>query len=298
MNTNTIPAPFYNGKVRDLYPVDEKSMIITASDRLSAFDVVFPDQIPGKGKILNEVSLLWFYALRKSGFLQSHNLYDHIIESDISKFPAPYTNYEPFRDRSVWVKKTKRVDFECVVRGYLAGSGYKEYVETGSICGHSLPAGLKLSDKLPEPIFTPATKAPDGEHDENVSVDYMKTKIGSDLTERLQKLSIDLYIFASKLMENTGIILCDTKFEFGLDDGNIVLIDEILTPDSSRYWNKLHYAPGKNQAGYDKQFIRDYVEELKWNKKPPAPALPPAVIEKTIVLYSEIQSRIKETLHF
>ncbi|MDH5654719.1 MAG: phosphoribosylaminoimidazolesuccinocarboxamide synthase [Spirochaetia bacterium] len=298
MNPRT-PDPFYKGKVRDLYPVSDTSMIIVASDRISAFDVVFPDIVPDKGKILNRVSLLWFEALRKSGFEQKHGLRDHILESEISKFPDPFTNYEPFEGRSILVQKTNRIDFECVVRGYLAGSGYKEYLKTGEICGHKLPKGLKNSDRLPEPIFTPATKAPDGEHDENVSIDYMRSRIGDTLTEKLEKLSIEIFQFASELLEPEGIILCDTKFEFGLDDdGAIVLIDEILTPDSSRYWNQAYYKPGENQTGYDKQFIRDYVESLGWDKKPPAPSLPEDVIQKTIQLYGEIQEKIQKALHF
>ena len=292
----TIPEPFYRGKVRDLYEVDEKSMLIVSTDRISAFDVVFPDAVPGKGEILNHVSMLWFDALRNSGLQEKLQFKDHVITSNHLKFPEPFTANDTFKNRSVLVKKTHRVDFECVVRGYLAGSGFKEYTNAKTVCGHQLPEGLRLSDKLPEPIFTPATKAPDGEHDLNVSVEYMKNHAGTELTKRLETISIEIFNYASAILEKEGILLCDTKFEFGLDEDNIVLIDEVLTPDSSRYWSKKDYVPGENQAGYDKQFIRDYVEELGWNKKPPAPHLPEEVIKKTIRLYSEIEKKITDAL--
>jgi phosphoribosylaminoimidazole-succinocarboxamide synthase len=297
MPDRPIPDPFYRGKVRDLYPVDETSMIIVASDRISAFDVVFAEPVPGKGRILTHVSSNWFSALRRSGFEERHKIFDHIIETDIRKFPEPYRNHEPFRGRAVHVKRTKRIDFECVVRGYLAGSGFKEYVKTGEVCGHTLPKGLQMASRLPAPIFTPATKAPEGEHDENISVSQMASVLGTELTERLERISIDIFKFAEALLEIEGILLCDTKFEFGMIGDDLYLIDEVLTPDSSRYWERKTWRPGINPPGYDKQYIRDYVEGLGWNKTPPPPQLPSEVIHKTIDLYEEIETKITRILH-
>jgi len=284
-------TPFYRGKVRDLYDADPY-IILVASDRLSAFDVVFHESIPDKGKILTGISCFWFNTIRKSGLHQSLNFTDHMVSSNISEFPEPYNNYQPFLDRSVLVKKTKRIDYECVVRGYLAGSGYKDYLKTGSVCGHKLPPGLALASKLPSPIFTPATKAPEGKHDENISIETMRADLG-DLAIRLEDISIAIFRFASELMLREGIILCDTKFEFGLLDGNIVLIDEVLTPDSSRYWNLKTYSTGSNPPGYDKQYVRDFLENSGWNKEPPPPMLPSEVIAKTQSLYKEIESKIQ-----
>jgi len=285
--------PFYTGKVRDLYDVDSARMILVATDRLSAFDVVFPDPVPGKGKILTKVSRLWFSAIRNSGLQERLQFTDHLIESDVSRFPDGFDHAE-WTDRAVLVRKCKRVDFECVVRGYLAGSGYKEYTKTGAVCGNKLPSGLLHASRLPEPIFTPATKVEAG-HDENVSFEFMRREIGP-IAEHLRDISIAIFRFASAKMEEAGIILCDTKFEFGLLDDRVILIDEALTPDSSRYWDASSYSPGTNPAGFDKQYIRDYVESIHWDKKPPAPNLPPDVTAKTIELYEEILRKIQHVI--
>lgn len=292
-----IPDPYYRGKVRDLYAVDgEASMIIVASDRISAFDVVFEQPIPGKGRILNSISTLWFRALRNSGLMERLHFSDQLLAEDVTDFPEPYRNHEAFRGRSVLVRKTERVDFECVVRGYLAGSGWKDYQNSGAVCGHQLPAGLQQASPLPQPIFTPATKAALGDHDENVSIETMRSAIGQELTDRLAEISIAIYEYARDRMAAEGIILCDTKFEFGLIDDEIILIDEALTPDSSRYWNADSFEVGSSPPGFDKQYIRDYLEELGWNKQPPAPELPPDVIDRTIGLYTEIETRISRAL--
>jgi phosphoribosylaminoimidazole-succinocarboxamide synthase len=209
--------------------------------------------------------------------------------------PRPFYENPIFEGRTTLARKTDRIDFECVVRGYLAGSGWKDYQATGEICGIALPPGMKLSERLPEPIFTPATKAAVGEHDENVGFEQMKNSLG-EIADRLKDISVAIYKEAAAVMESQGILLCDTKFEFGMLGDRIVLIDEILTPDSSRYWDTKTYEPGKNQAGFDKQYIRDYVESLGWDKKPPAPRLPASVVENTIKLYGEIQERIQKAL--
>lgn len=293
MKTTLDRSPFYRGKVRDLFEGGPGQMVLVATDRISAFDVVFPDPVPDKGKILTSVSSLWFKALRRSALPQSLDFTDHLITSSVEEFPEDL-RYAAWKDRSVLVRKTQRIDFECVVRGYLAGSGWKEYQTSGQVCGISLPPGLRQSEKLPQPIFTPATKAETG-HDENVSFEFMKGSVG-DLADRLREISIAIFEFASRKMEEAGILLCDTKFEFGLDGDRIVLIDEILTPDSSRYWDAAAYAPGISPPGFDKQYVRDYVESIGWNKKPPAPALPPEVIQKTASLYQEIERRIRGVL--
>lgn len=293
MNT---PEPFYRGKVRDLYPVDEDRMIIVASDRLSAFDVVFEKPLAEKGILLNSISLLWFRALRKSGLYEKLDFGDHLLESDYRAFPPPYNAMPELDGRSMLVKRCRRIDFECVVRGYLAGSGWKEYQRTGRICGHPLPTGLRQSDRLPEPLFTPSTKAPLGEHDENISFDRMQEDLGSDLAERIRQISLAVYKFAADKLEKNGIILCDTKFEFGLDNGRILLIDEALTPDSSRYWEARLYRPGSSPPAYDKQIIRDYLEGTSWNKQPPPPDLPADITGRAVERYREIEAIIKKII--
>jgi len=276
--------PDYRGKVRDIYDLGD-TLVLTASDRLSAFDVVFDQGIPERGKILTRISNHWFKVF--------HEIKNHIIETNVEKFPPPFSNYkEELGERSVWVKKAQRIDFECVVRGYLLGSGYKEYTETGSVCGVKLPDGLKKSEKLPSPIFTPATKVDKG-HDENVSFEYMKEKIGAELAEKLRDLSINIYTKGYKKLLEQGILLADTKLEFGLLDDEIILIDEILTPDSSRFFKADEYekcaAEGVNPPSLDKQIVRDYLETLDWNKQPPAPKLPQEIINKTKEKYLEIE---------
>lgn len=285
--------PFYRGKVRDLFDAGKDQMVLVATDRISAFDVVFPDPVPDKGKILTSVSSLWFRALRRSSLPAALDFTDHLISSRVEEFPEEL-RYAAWKDRSVLVRKTKRIDFECVVRGYLAGSGWKEYQQNGHVCGIKLAEGLRQSERLPQPIFTPATKAETG-HDENVSFEFMKARTGP-LADRLREISIAIFEFAAAKMEQAGILLCDTKFEFGLDGDKIVLIDEILTPDSSRYWDASTYRVGISPPGFDKQYVRDYVESIGWDKKPPAPSLPSDVLEKTSSLYREIERRVRAVL--
>ena len=294
MNTS-LPEPFYRGKVRDLFDAPDDTMIIVATDRVSAFDVVFPDPIPNKGAMLTRISNLWFDAMAASGFMREHDFRSHLVATNVDEFPAGM-RHEAWRDRAVHVRRVERIDFECVVRGYLAGSGWKDYQKTGMVCGHALPAGLEQAAALPRPIFTPATKAARGDHDENVTVEHMRRAVGPELTERLERISIAIYEFAAERMREAGIILCDTKFEFGRIGDTIYLIDEALTPDSSRYWDAETYRTGISPPGYDKQFIRDYLETGDWNKQPPPPPLPEEVLAKTAGLYQTIEERIARVL--
>ncbi|MCL1893400.1 MAG: phosphoribosylaminoimidazolesuccinocarboxamide synthase [Holophagaceae bacterium] len=273
------------GKVRDVYDLGS-SLLIVATDRVSAFDVVMTEPIPDKGRILTQVANFWFRAT-------SDILPNHLISTDIYNFPPELQKYaNQLEGRSVLVKKAKVVPIECIVRGYLAGSGLKEYKQSGTVCGIQLPSGLGLAHKLPEPIFTPSTKATEG-HDENISFEQMKEIIGSDMAEQLKTLSLALYQRGSQLAAERKIILADTKFEFGqLDDGSLILIDEVLTPDSSRYWPFEQYVPGNNPPSLDKQYLRDYLETLKdWNKQAPPPALPIEVIDKIRSLYVDLATR-------
>lgn len=275
----------YSGKVRDLYPVDDEHMLIVSTDRVSAFDYIFPNGIPGKGVILNTISSLWF---KNMDFIKNH-----IVEDNFSNFPDPYSNYpEFFKDRAVIVKKTKRIDFECVARGYIIGSGWKEYNEKGSVSGVILPAGLRLAEKLPETIFTPATKADVG-HDENVSIDVIKKTLGDKDAEILKEMTVKTYEYGRSMLEKAGIMLADTKFEFGYHNGEIILIDEVLTPDSSRFWDMEKYQVGKSPVSFDKQFIRDYIDSTPWDKNSPPPPLPDEIVTKTAEKYLEILNRIK-----
>jgi phosphoribosylaminoimidazole-succinocarboxamide synthase len=276
-----------SGKVRDIYEVDGDRLLMVASDRISAFDCVLPNAIPHKGRVLTQLSKFWFDRF-------SHIVGNHLITAELDEFPqelreritSASNEYLPaFLDgRSMLVYRADVIPFECVVRGYLAGSGWKEYRETGAICGHHLPAGLLESDRLPEPIFTPATKAEEG-HDINISVAEMSRSLGSKLTAELEALSLTLYREAATYAESRGIIICDTKFEFGVRDGQLLLVDEVLTPDSSRFWPRDAYQPGKPVPSFDKQFVRDYLETLDWDKRPPAPALPPEVVQATSAKY-------------
>lgn len=276
---------YHKGKVRDLYEIDDKLLIIS-TDRISAFDVILPNGIPNKGKVLTALSVYWFE--------QTKNIINnHLITADIEKFPAEVLQYKSILEgRTMLVKKVKRLDVECVVRGYLAGSGWKEYKETQSICGIKLPSGLQESAKLKEPIFTPATKADTG-HDINISESQMEDIVGVEITKYLKEASIAIFELASKEVESKGLILCDTKFEFGIYDDKIILIDELLTPDSSRFWPMDKYSPGKPQPSFDKQFVRDYLEKIKWNKEPPAPNLPDGIVKKTSEKYLEAYKRIR-----
>ena len=268
---------FKRGKVREIYNLKDKFLMV-ATDRISCFDVVLPTEIPRKGEVLTKLSVFWFG-------LTKDIIPNHFIAVDIDVFPEELQKYkEILRGRSMLVKKVNPLPVECVVRGYLSGSGWKEYKETQSICGIKLPKGLKESDKLSEPIFTPATKEDVG-HDINVTQEYVENMIGKDVAARLKAISMALYEKARAYAESKGIIIADTKFEFGEINGEIILIDEVLTPDSSRFWPKDEYEPGKSQPSFDKQFVRDYLETLDWNKKSPGPELPEEIVSKTTQKY-------------
>jgi phosphoribosylaminoimidazole-succinocarboxamide synthase len=276
--TNLPGIQFLNrGKVRDLYEVGDR-LLIVATDRLSAFDVVLPTPIPDKGRVLTQLSLFWFNLLRDV-------IPNHVLSA--SDFPAELAAYrEQLEGRSMLCQKTKPLPVECVVRGYLSGSGWKDYRASGKICGIPLPAGLQESERLPEPIFTPSTKATAG-HDENISFDEAASMIGGELAERVRAVSLDIYRRAVAYAEPRGIILADTKFEFGLVGDKLIWIDEALTPDSSRFWPADGYQPGRSQPSFDKQYVRDYLERIGWNKQPPGPELPPEVVEATRARYRE-----------
>ena len=268
------------GKVRDIYDLGEHYLIV-ASDRLSAFDVVLPTPIPDKGKVLTQMSEFWFAHL--AGVVPNH-----LVSTRLADFPPEVQRHrEQVQGRSMLVRKAAVFPVECVVRGYLAGSGLKDYQETGAVCGIALPPGLRESDRLPEPIFTPAAKAEAGLHDENISEAAAGRRIGIDTIQRLKALSLDIYRRAAEHAARRGIIVCDTKFEFGLIDGRITLVDEVLTPDSSRFWPAAQYAPGRPQPSYDKQFLRDYLERAGFDKQPPGPALPADVVQATRARYVE-----------
>ena len=273
--------PTWQGKVRDIYDLGN-SLLIVATDRISAFDVVLPDGIPNKGKVLTQISTFWF---RKLAYIAPN----HIITVDVNAYPEPFrSNPEVFAGRSMLVKKTKPLPVECVVRGYLSGSGWNDYRKTQSVCGIRLPAGLKESEKLPEPIFTPATKAERGMHDENITYEEVVRSVGKGVAERIRDLSLGIYTEGATYAATRRIIIADTKFEFGLDDnGEIIWIDEALTPDSSRFWPIDQYIPGGPQPSFDKQFVRDYLTSIRWDKAPPAPHLPEDVINTTSKKYEE-----------
>jgi phosphoribosylaminoimidazole-succinocarboxamide synthase len=271
----------HEGKVRDIYAVDEKHMLIVTTDRLSAFDVVLPDPIPDKGRVLTQISNFWF---GRTGAIVRNHLSD-IPVSDIVKRPEELALV---KDRAVVVRRLKALPLEAVVRGYLIGSGWKDYQKTGQVCGITLPAGLELAARLPQPLFTPATKAPAGRHDENIGFDEVVDRIGKPLATKVRETALRLYRFAADYALERGIIIADTKFEFGTNArGQLVLIDEVITPDSSRFWPVASYRPGVSPPSFDKQYVRDYLETLNWNKKPPGPRLPPDIIAKTSEKYRE-----------
>jgi phosphoribosylaminoimidazole-succinocarboxamide synthase len=261
------------GKVRDVYTIDDR-LLIVATDRISAFDYILPTGIPDKGRVLTQLSIFWFDFLRDL-------TPTHFLTANVDEYPARLSQYrDQIEGRSMVVKRAKMVEIECVARGYISGSGWKEYLQQGTVCGIKLPPGLKESDKLPEPIFTPATKAQTG-HDENISFEQAASLIGEDLAKRLRDLTLSIYTRAAEYAETKGIIIADTKFEFGFVGEELVLGDEVLTPDSSRFWPADTYKPGGAQFSYDKQFVRDYLESIHWNKQPPAPELPQEIAAKT-----------------
>jgi len=287
METSFSEIPlFHRGKVRDIYDLGGH-LLIVATDRISAFDVVLPNGIPHKGRVLNQLSAFWFKTLETFAI-------HHMVTIDLERFPQfPSHIAQALRGRAMIVKKTQPLPVECVVRGYLSGSGWNEYREKGTICGISLPPNLRESEKLPQPIFTPATKAELGAHDENIDFEAVVKKLGRKMAEELRAKSIGIYERAYRLAESKGILIADTKFEFGLDEqGRLIWIDEALTPDSSRFWPKDEYRPGGAQKSFDKQFVRDYLLDLQWDKKPPAPPLPREVVEKTSAKYIEAFERL------
>jgi len=276
---------FKRGKVRDVYNLGEH-LLIVASDRISCFDVVLPTEIPGKGKILTELSAYWFRTMED---IIPH----HLLTTDVASFPSICRRYrDKLEGRSMLVRKTVPAPVECVVRGYLVGSGWKEYRERGQVCGIPLPAGLKEAARLEEPIFTPSTKAPVGEHDENITFQQMVDRVGKEKAETMRRLSIAIYLRAREIADARGIIIADTKFEFGLADQRLILIDELLTPDSSRFWPVEGYQPGKAPESFDKQYVRDYLLSLNWDTRPPVPTLPPEIVQKTQEKYSEALRRL------
>jgi phosphoribosylaminoimidazole-succinocarboxamide synthase len=275
------------GKVRDIYDLGDQ-LLIVATDRVSAFDVVMPNPIPDKGRVLTQLSKFWFNLTKEI-------LPNHVISTEVKDFPEECRLYqEILSDRSMLVVKTDVLPIECVVRGYLSGSGWEEYKNTGQICGIPLPNGLLESSKLEDPIFTPATKAEVGLHDENIPFEKVEKIVGKDLAKRLQSLSLSVYKKARDFAEGRGIIIADTKMEFGMKNGKLILIDELLTPDSSRFWPKDGYRPGGPQKSFDKQFLRDYLLSIKWDKSPPAPQLPEEIVRKTREKYLEAYERLVE----
>jgi len=276
---------FKRGKVRDIYEFGERHLIIIATDRISAFDIVLPNGIPQKGNILTTLSLYWF------GFTRDV-IANHVLLGESLHLPEEEREF--LKGRSMLVKKTKPLPVECIVRGYLSGSAWNEYQRDGLVSGIKLPPGLQESAKLEEPIFTPSTKAETG-HDVNITLEELHNLVGVDLASKLREVSLNIYLKASAYAEGRGIIIADTKFEFGLYKGEVILIDELLTPDSSRFWSKEEYEPGKPQPSFDKQFVRDYLEGIKWDKNPPAPELPPEVIEETSKKYFEASKRLLDT---
>jgi len=274
-----------SGKVRDVYDIDEAQLLFVASDRISAFDYVLATGIPQKGRVLNQISLFWFDFL-------ADVVPNHLITADVDKYPAVVRKYaDQLRGRSMLVRRAEIFPVECIVRGYLSGSGWKEYKATGSVSGIALPEGLQESDALPEPIFTPSTKATSG-HDENISFDQMCEIVGVETASHLRDVTLRVYKKAAAYARQRGIIIADTKFEFGRTAQGITLADEVLTPDSSRFWPADKYAPGRAQDSYDKQYVRDYLEQIHWNKQPPAPALPPDVARRTSEKYLEAYSQL------
>ncbi len=275
----------HRGKVRDIYAIDQESMLIVATDRISAFDVILPTPIPNKGVILTTLSNFWFQFTRPL-------VPNHLTELKLENY-LPEEELQTVAGRAVLVRKLQPLPIEAIVRGYLAGTGWKDYQRTGMVCGIFLPAGLSLAEKLPTPIYTPSSKAAVGKHDENIDFAQTVNLIGKELAEQVSQVSLDIYTHARDYALTRGILIADTKFEFGIDaTGQLFLIDEVLTPDSSRFWPLDQYQVGSNPPSFDKQFVRDYLESIAWNKQPPAPALPPVIVEKTVAKYWEAQERL------
>ena len=286
LQTNLPGVPLWRrGKVRDVYDLGDR-LLVVATDRLSAFDVVLPTGIPGKGVVLTQMSLFWFSLLRDV-------VENHVITASVDEYDAPLRRHrDQLEGRSMIVVKTEVLPVECVVRGYLVGSGWKDYKATGAVCGIALPPGLRESDRLEPPVFTPATKAETG-HDENIPFATMEATVGRERAAEARSVSLEIYSRARAYAEARGIILADTKFEFGVRDGRLIWIDEALTPDSSRFWPRDAYAPGRSQPSFDKQFVRDYLETLSWNKQPPGPELPQDVVARTVEKYEEAFERLR-----
>ena len=273
------------GKVRDIYEVDDEHLVMVTSDRISAFDVVLPDPIPDKGRVLTGLSLFWFDQMKDL-------VVNHLVTADVSEMPAPFSEHaDELAGRTMLVRRAEMIPVECVARGYLAGSGWKEYQKDQTVCRLPLPEGLVESDRLPEPIFTPATKAETG-HDENISIEQAGEIIGDGLAQKLRELTLSLYAFGADLARGRGIILADTKFEFGFVGGELTLCDEVLTPDSSRFWPMDEYEPGGAQPSFDKQYVRDWLDASGWDHEPPPPELPAEVVEQTAARYREAYERI------
>jgi phosphoribosylaminoimidazole-succinocarboxamide synthase len=278
------------GKVRDMYDLDDAYLMV-ATDRMSAFDVVLPDPIPDKGVVLTQISLYWFEIMRTL-------VENHVISADVNQYPESLRPYQDdLRGRSILVKKAQPLPVECVVRGYITGSGWKSYQRDGSVCGIQLPNGLVESDQLPEPIFTPSTKEEQGKHDINIDFDEMVRRVGAAVAEQARDLSLAIYRKGAQIAAEKGILIADTKFEFGLLDGKLILIDEVLTPDSSRFWPKATYQPGGAQDSFDKQYLRDYLSTLDWNKTHPGPTLPQTVIDNTRAKYVEALTLLSGDSH-
>lgn len=276
----------HRGKVRDVYALPGGRLLIVATDRLSAFDVVLPDPIPGKGEMLTRISNFWFGKT-------AHLIPNHLTGTPVAEVLPKGVDAAPYAQRAVVVKRLKAIPIEAIARGYLAGSGWKDYQQTGAICGIRLPAGLKQAERLPEPIFTPSTKAPKGTHDENIGFAEMEHQVGADLARRVRDATLAIYTYAARHAAERGILISDTKFEFGTDaDGKLYVMDEMLTPDSSRFWPADAYRTGISPPSYDKQFVRDYLETLDWNKRAPGPKLPQAIIDKTRAKYAEALQRL------
>ena len=277
----------HRGKVRDIYKVG-RHLLIVATDRLSAFDVVLPTPIPGKGHILTQMSLFWFEKLKDL-------VPNHLVQADVTQFPEELKPFsKSLEDRSMLVKEAKPLPVECIVRGYIVGSGWKDYLRTGSVCGIKLPEAMLESQQLPDAIFTPSTKADVGSHDENISFEQVRKLLGKDVAEKARDISIRLYKTAADYARERGVIIADTKFELGISGGELILIDEVLTPDSSRFWPAEDYSPGRSQPSFDKQFVRDYLESISWDKKPPGPELPVDIAEKTRQRYLEALRRLTD----